>query len=219
MGTESLLQPLLDSPRLVEHVAELNRIIATEHERRLKFYEEITEEGKWEFINGEVVMHSPARHRHLTVTLRVAKLMDTWVTLRQLGQIATEKALCQFPRNDYEPDIVFFNLPKANLLRPDTLLHPVPDLVVEILSDSTAKHDRGVKFDDYAAHGVGEYWIVDAEAETIEQFLLKDGHYPRTTRRLKTGNISSKVIAGFTMSVRAAFDAEANLAALRQLLA
>lgn len=219
MQAPSLLQPLLDSPQLVEHVAELQRVIVAERERRLKFYDEITEDGHWEFINGQVVMHSPARNRHLNVSKRIARLMSTWVDDRRLGQIATEKALCQFPRNDYEPDIVFFGLAKANLLQPDTLLHPVPDLIVEVLSDSTAKHDRGVKFADYAAHGVGEYWIVDADAETIEQFLLKDGGYPRTAKRLKAGRLSSRVIAGFTLPVRAAFDDAANLAALRQLLA
>lgn len=218
MQVASLLQPLLDSPQLVEHIAELQRVIAAERERRHKFYDEITEDGHWEFINGQVVMHSPARNLHLAVSERIARLMSTWVDDRRLGQVAIEKALCQFPRNDYEPDIVFFGLPKANLLRPDTLLHPVPDLIVEVLSASTAKHDRGVKFADYAAHGVGEYWIVDADAQTIEQFLLKDGRYPRTTKRVKTGRLASRVIAGFAMPVRAAFDDAANLAALRQLL-
>lgn len=214
----AVLEPLLQSPQLIEHATELNRLIAAERERRFKFYEEITEDRKWEFINGEAVMHSPARHEHITVMMRIANLMSNWVNLRHLGRVTTEKALCQFPRNDYEPDIAFFSLPKANLLRPDTLLHPVPDLVVEVLSESTEKNDRGVKFADYAAHGVGEYWIVDAGAGGIEQYLLRDGRYPRPVKRLKTGKVSSTVIAGFTMPVRAAFDEAAHLAALRRLL-
>jgi Uma2 family endonuclease len=217
--TDAVLEPLLQSPQLIEHAARLNRLIAAERERRFKFHEEITEDGKWEFINGEVVMHSPARHQHIAVTMRIANLMQNWVNLRQLGRVTTEKALCQFPRNDYEPDIAFFSLPKANLLRPDTLLHPVPDLVVEVLSESTEKNDRGVKFADYSAHGVGEYWIVDAGAGTIEQYLLADGRYPRTAKRLRAGKISSAVIAGFTVPVRAAFDDAVNLETLRHLLA
>ena len=48
---------------------------------------------------------------------------------------------------------------------------PPPDLVVEVLSESTEKRDRGVKFEDFAAHGVGEYWMIDADKETLEQYL------------------------------------------------
>ena len=50
---------------------------------------------------------------------------------------------------------------------------PAPDFIAEILSDSTASVDRGVKFQDYAAHGVGEYWIVDPVQQTIEQYRLQ----------------------------------------------
>ncbi|GAB2598351.1 Uma2 family endonuclease [Spirosoma areae] len=38
---------------------------------------------------------------------------------------------------------------------------PAPDLVIEVLSKSTARRDRGVKFTDYAANGIAEYWIVN----------------------------------------------------------
>jgi len=214
----NLLAPLLQSPRLVEEADALNRILAEEHQRRLKFYEEVTEEAKWEFINGQVVMHSPAQNRHNRVVARLCRLVSTWVDTRQLGQVTVEKTLCQFPRNDYEPDLVFFSQPKAKLIRADTLLHPVPDFVVEVLSPSTADNDRGVKFEDYAAHGVGEYWIADPARETLEQFLLKDGAYPRSARRLKTGQVVSSVIAGFEIPVRALFDDQVNLAALRRML-
>ncbi|MCW5558226.1 MAG: Uma2 family endonuclease, partial [Verrucomicrobiae bacterium] len=213
-----LLAPLLRSPRLIEEADALNRILAEEHQRRLKFHEEITDEAKWEFINGHVIMHSPAQNRHNRVVFRLANLLGNWVNLRQLGQVTVEKTLCQFPRNDYEPDLVFFSQPKAKLIRADTLLHPVPDFIVEVLSPATAANDRGVKFEDYAAHGVGEYWIVDPARETLEQFLLKEGAYPKTVKRLKTGSVTSAVIAGLEIPVRALFDDPANLAALRRML-
>ena len=59
-------------------------------------------------------------------------------------------------RNDYEPDICFFGVAKAAQLTPDQMRFPVPDLVVEVLSETTQAVDRGVKFDDCAAHGVAE---------------------------------------------------------------
>lgn len=201
---------------LPEHVEELNRVLATEHVRRRKFYEEITEARKWEFINGQVIMHSPATNRHNLAVARLFNLLLNWTNHKKLGQATVEKTLCQFPRNDYEPDIVFFGKTKCALIQPDTLLHPIPDFVVEVLSDSTAANDRGVKLTDYEAHGVQEYWIVDAEKESVEQYLLEGTRYAK--RFHTTGQISSQAVAGFEISVRAIFDDATNLSELRRML-
>ena len=64
-------------------------------------------------------------------------------------------------RNDYEPDICFFRKDKSDNFTEDQVLFPAPDLVIEVLSDSTEKRDRGVKFKDYQAHKIEEYWIID----------------------------------------------------------
>jgi Uma2 family endonuclease len=148
----------------------------------------------------------------------LSQLLSTHVRLRDLGHVLTDKALCVFPRNDYEPDICFFGKQKAAQLKPDTLKYPVPDLIVEVLSETTEQNDRGVKFEDYAAHGVAEYWIVDPERETVERYVLHEGRYPEA-RPQRTGEITSDVVAGFSVAVRAIFDPRANLEALRRLLA
>ena len=49
--------------------------------------------------------------------------------------------------------------------------------MVEILSKSTEKKDRGVKFNDYESHNVEEYWIIDTNKKVIEQYLLQKGRY------------------------------------------
>ena len=216
--SSALLEPLLKSPALLAHLAELQRVVVLERQRRLKFYEEVTEDAKWEFINGEAVMQSPAQNRHSAVVGRLQRLLSTYVDSRRLGQVRAEKALCQFPRNDYEPDLCFFGAEKCQRIAPATLLHPVPDFIVEVLSPSTEKNDRGVKQEDYAAHGVGEYWLVDPDAETVEQLLRNDGRYPENVERRREGNLCSEAVAGFEVPVRALFDDEVNLSALRRLL-
>lgn len=217
--SNSVLEPLLQSPELVEHVQALNGFIALEHERRRKFHEEITEERKREFINGEVIVHSPSTNKHCQIVIRTASLLSTWCHLHELGQVLTEKTLCQFPRNDYEPDIVFFGASRLAGIHDKTLVHPIPDFIVEVLSPSTARSDRGIKFEDYQVHGVSEYWIIDPDAETVEQFVLTGGKYPEKVTPLKNGEIASKAVAGFVVPVAALFDAKANLAAMRRLLA
>lgn len=56
-------------------------------------------------------------------------------------------------------------------------IHGAPDLVIEILSDSTRRIDRLTKFKLYQQAGVREYWIVDPDAHTVAVHLLQDGQY------------------------------------------
>jgi Uma2 family endonuclease len=216
LSLEALIAPLRHSPRLVEAVDLLRAQMREEQEQRERFYAEMTPEEKVEFIDGEVVPHSPAKHRHLGVTKRVVALLDAYVNVHQTGEVLSEKCLCVFPRNDYEPDVVFFGPEKAAGLDEDTMKFPVPDLIVEVLSESTEARDRGVKFEDYEAHGVGEYWIVDPEREVLEQYALRDSGY-ELLLKTSSGEVRSEVLRGFVAPVRALFSKEANLEALRTL--
>lgn len=214
----ALMEKVMELPTLPEFVAELDSRLAAERERRRRFYEQLPDGAKWEFINGEVVMHSPDMVRHMAVRRNLESLLWNFVNLHGLGTVLGEKGLCVFPRNDFMPDVIVFGPEKAARLDPRQCRLPVPDFVAEILSDSTARRDRGVKFRDYEAHGVAEYWLVDAEAETLEQHVLRDGAY---SLELKSGNgtVRSRVVAGFEIPIRALFDPAENLAALRALLA
>ncbi len=214
---EALIAPLRHSPQLPEIVEQLGRELEAERARRQRFYAEMTPEQKVEFIDGEVISLSPARNMHLDVTKFTLLLLDVYVRRNALGEVKSEKCLCTFPRNDYEPDIVFFGPAKAAALQPGTMQFPIPDLVVEVLSESTEARDRGVKFEDYAVHGVGEYWIVDAESRTVEQYLAHDGAW-HLELKSSSGEIRSRVIDGFVAPVAAFFDAGANLAALQALV-
>lgn len=217
-STDELLAPIKASPFLPEMVNELLSVLAEERQRRSKFYEEMTPEMKVEFIEGQVILHSPARNAHLDATSRISTLLAAVCRDRSLGEVKVEKCLCVFPRNDYEPDVVFFSKAKAAGLQAGTMQFPVPDLAVEVLSESTEARDRGVKFADYEAHGVSEYWIVDAEARTVEQYVLVGDKYEL---RMKSGNgtLICVAISGCAIPVEAIFDDQANVAALRSLLA
>jgi len=214
---EDLIEPLRHSPLLPQIVERLSEQIAAERQRRNTFYAEMTPDQKVEFIDGEIVLHSPARNRHLDVTLRIAKLLDTFTKLSGIGEVKVEKCLCVFPRNDYEPDIVFFTAEKVAAFTSETLKFPVPDLIVEVLSDSTEHRDRGVKFEDFAANNVAEYWIVDADESLIEQFRLDGGQY-QLIMKAASGRLQSTVLNGFEVDVEAFFDDAKNLVALRHLL-
>ena len=101
--------------------------------------------------------------------------------------------------------LFFFGKEKTAALHDDQTIFPVPDFIVEVLSDSTEERDRGVKFRDYALHHVAEYWIIDAETETLEQYRLVGDEYVLVATFQK-GVVECSVIPGFKIPVRAIFD-------------
>jgi len=132
--------------------------------------------NRYEIINGVLEMMSPGSMTiHQTVS-------------RELLFI-----LLQSCRSEYEIYYAPFDviLSRTTVLQPDIIMihrsrleivkkHGVegaPDLVVEILSPSTRKRDKVVKAAAYAKHQVSEYWLVDPEARTLEQYRLDGEHY------------------------------------------
>ena len=135
-------------------------------------------------------------------------LLDNYVSKHNLGFVGFEKVMTKFTRNDYEPDICFFESKKSKNFARDHLHYPVPDLAIEVLSKSSQKmidHNRKTKYNDYQQHGVAEYWIIDPEEETVEQYILQTGSYEL---RLKSaeGTIESSAVKGFKIPIGAIFD-------------
>jgi len=218
------VQQLRRSPQLPHYVQEFLSLLHAERERRERFYEEMNESQKTEFINGEIIMHSPARLRHTTAIRNLSTLLDIYVTIRNLGYVGQEKMLIALTRNDYEPDMVYFSIEKSQYFQPEQVKFPAPDLVVEVLSPSTAHNDRGIKLTDYATHGVAEYWIIDPAVESVEQYVLTDSGHPlkqsyELCMKSQTGQLQSVSVPGFVIPVRAIFDEDIKLTTVQALLA
>lgn len=217
MFHENLLEQILDLPDAAILMQEVNTRLNEERQRREKFYNDIDESIKAEFINGEMIVHSPVMKRHNDAMGLLYKLLRIYCYKHTLGFVGFEKIMTVFSRNDYEPDIVFFGNEKAIDFKEVQTLFPVPDFIVEILSKSTAKNDRGVKFDDYETHKVAEYWIIDPDNEVVEQYLLQEKRYELNLKS-SNGTIKSKVIEGFEIPIRAIFDEKLNFEVLQSLL-
>lgn len=215
---EAILEKLIESPRLSLFHRQIQQVLEAEQVRRTRFIETMTEGEKVEFINGEVVVHSPVKLQHNNASKSLLVLMSAYVQTHSLGLVGHEKLMISLTRNDYEPDICFFAKQKADTFTAKQMRFPAPDFIAEVLSESTAHNDRGVKFDDYAAHGVTEYWIIDPDGEMVEHYLL-DGDAYRLNVKAGSGMLISRAIPGFQIPVRAIFDESENLTALRSLLA
>ena len=84
-------------------------------------------------------------------------------------------------------------------------VHGAPDLVIEILSDSTRRVDRLTKFSLYQRAGVREYWIVDPEAQTVAVHLLQDGQYGSPDFYAGNAAVPVSVLDGCTVDLARVF--------------
>lgn len=207
----------MEMPNAAILAERINSALTEEKEKRQHFYEIIEENKKMEFINGEIFFHSPVRKQHNSATKLLCGLLNPFVIKNDLGFVGIEKILISLTRNDYEPDICFFGKAKSENLDDEQMQFPAPDFVVEVLSKSTEKHDREIKFQDYAAHGVEEYWIVDPEAETVEQYILRGEEYELLLKS-GDGKIQSVAVEHFVIPIRSIFDEQENLRVLEKML-
>jgi len=80
-----------------------------------------------------------------------------------------------FSENDiFVPDVMV--VCSKDIIKPNAI-YGAPDLIVEVLSPSSMKHDRITKKNIYEKHGVKEYWIVDTKHKSIEVYLLANGKF------------------------------------------
>ncbi|CAN5443219.1 Uma2 family endonuclease [soil metagenome] len=211
------INQILEMPNAAIIAERLQSALEKERTARNHFYEIIDESKKMEFINGEIVFHSPSKLRHTNSVKLLTNLLSNYVIKNDLGFVGGEKMLISLTRNDYEPDVCFFDKSKSESFKPDQMQFPAPDIAVEVLSPSTEKYDRQTKFQDYAAHGIREYWIIDAEHEIIEQYFLQNEEY-ELLLKAKDGTIESIVLPKFKIKIRAVFDEQTNLEELKRII-
>ncbi len=212
-----LPENILEMPNAFLLVDKVKSRLADEQKKRRHFYEIVEENKKMEFINGEIIFHSLVKLQHNSATKLLCGLLNAFVIKHKLGFVGIEKIMISLTRNDYEPDVCFFGNEKAKEFTAKQMKFPAPDFVVEVLSNSTAKNDRETKFQDYAAHSVSEYWIVDAERQCVEQYFLQNEEY-ELLLKAKDGTIESVVLPNFKIPIRAIFDELENLEALTKLI-
>ena len=131
--------------------------------------------NRYEAIDGEMYVTPAPKTRHQWVTMSlVRELLPIFEPGH--GRLFTAPIGVEFLETEegVEPDLVFASTARLKIVREDTI-QGAPDLVIEILSRSTARRDRTIKLDLYRRQGVAEYWIVDADAKQVEVWLFAAG--------------------------------------------
>lgn len=148
------------------------------------------EEERAELIDGAPVMMAPPSRVHQEIVAELTRQLGNYLEGKACRVYPAPFAVRLFERPGDRPDEV------RTLVEPDVSVicdrdklddigcQGAPDLIVEVLSPSSLRHDRLIKYNLYQRAGVREYWIVDPSARSVQSFVLEDGHY--TARDLGT---------------------------------
>ena len=132
----------------------------------------------YEIIGGEKFMAPSASPYHNNVMGRLYNSISTYLYHNKCGYAFTDNLDVHLPDgNLFKPDLIVVKKENAAIINWQRGIYGVPDMVVEVLSNSTRKNDLTVKKDVYEKNGVKEYWIVDPRAKTVDVYILRDGKY------------------------------------------
>jgi Uma2 family endonuclease len=180
------------------------------------FLNQIDEDTYAEWVDGEIIMASPAGLTHQNISKFLVLVLQAYLEAKQFGQVIQAPFQMRLAHTGREPDLLFVAREHLERLKPTYLDGPA-DLVVEITSPESIQRDRGDKFKEYEEAAIPEYWLIDPEREQVD-FYQRDarGYYQRVLPD-DSGLYHSAALPGFQLPVRWLWQPPPLLDALRTL--
>jgi Uma2 family endonuclease len=155
--------------------------------RRKLTYEDYVlfpEDGqRHEILDGEHYVTPAPFTRHQRVLFALGRRLGNFLEDHPLGEVLPAPTDVLLSLHDVaQPDLLFISNERAVIVT-EKNVQGAPDLVIEILSDSTRRRDEGIKRERYERLGVREYWLVDPIRATV-QILRLDGEHLRPAAHL-----------------------------------
>ena len=154
---------------------------------------------RYEIIDGELFVTPSPLRRHQIVLANLLYYLIDFVKKHDLGTVYPAAFDVVFSAYDVvEPDILYVSKARASVVT-EKNIQGAPDLVVEVLSESTAKIDRTTKLKLYARYGVLEYWVIDPVIYSVEIYRLVPNGYELAAQLDSSQSLSSPLFPGFTL--------------------
>ena len=164
-------------------------------------YAKTPDDERYELIDGDLIMSESPIIPHQDNRMELGNRMWVFAKTTDMGKVYTADTDVVLSDTDVvQPDIMFISKERQHIIG-ERNIQGAPDLVVEILSPSTARRDWGVKRELYAKHGVKEYWIADPANKIVWVMLLRNGILEVQQTCHPGDTIASSVLAGFTVKV------------------
>jgi Uma2 family endonuclease len=161
-----------------------------------------------EIIDGEHYVTAAPFLRHQDLVLALAVDFQVFLKANDLGRllIAPVDVLLS-PHDIVQPDLLFVTAERGHILK-KKYVRGAPDLVVEILSESTRRRDQALKLHRYERFGVREYWLVDPARCTVTVYRLREGVFVRAADLSAAVEdvLTSPILPGLEIRLAALFD-------------
>jgi Uma2 family endonuclease len=153
----------------------------------------------YELVEGELFMSPPPNLYHQGIVGNIVEILHVYLRKNRIGEVYFAPCGVFLTEiNAYQPDAFYIANERLSILAEDGV-QGAPDLVIEVLSPSTERHDKGPKKKIYAATGVQELWLVDPRAREVAVFdLQRSVDSPKLTVRA-TGKFQSPLFPGLTL--------------------
>jgi len=164
--------------------------------------------SKLELIAGVLYMTPPPGYLHSNAASRLMRLLIEYQTKTgDKGSIHYPRTgIVKGPNSWLEPDLFYVAADTDACRDPNYPKYAsTADLVIEVISPSTAIYDRNTKADTYAALGVKELWLVDEAAGIIELRSLEGNKYAPSVVFERDAYLKSVVLSGFEVKVSSVF--------------
>ena len=160
----------------------------------------LDDDDRRELIDGELVEVEVPNEIHEHIVALLSFFLTTWARSGGRGHaLGSGYKIRIDAHRGVMPDVQFFRDGNPAVGQYAGLARGRPDLAVEIISPSSRRYDRVKKLAWYAQIGVPEYWIVDADARTIERLILSRARYVVDGSAEGVATFAPKTFAGLAI--------------------
>ncbi len=184
----------------------MSQTIAEEKKCTYEDYLKTPDDKRYELIEGELLMTPAPAPRHQKISRELGYEFLRIVKEKKIGELFY--APCDVyldNENVVQPDILFITKDRLDIIG-EKNIQGAPDLVVEIISESTAYRDLVQKKCLYAKYGVKEYWVVVPEHEIVEVYVLRESLYGLHNTFRKGDSLDSPSFPDFHIGLTNVFE-------------
>ncbi len=159
------------------------------------------DDKRYELLDGELVMPPAPGESHQNVSAMLGWKLTQFAVENRMGRAYHAPFDVVLSDMDVvQPDLIFVSNERTDIITPANI-QGAPDLVVEILSPSTAARDKTFKRSLYARHGITEYWMVDLTEKTITILRLDERGFEVVDTYGEGETLTSPTLQGFTLNL------------------
>ena len=165
------------------------------------------DDKRCELLNGDLMMVPAPNLKHQDVQAELGSKLRQFIREHALGKLFFAPCDVVLSNTDVvQPDLLFISREREHVLTAENV-RGAPDLVIEILSPSTADRDLGYKHELYGRHGVLEYWVLDPMAETVAVHRQRDGVLELTDTFGRRDTLRTPLLKGLELQLDDVFPA------------